>query len=109
MLGIYLAMLLGAAGRSYILPAATFEDCKVWTAHKRSGPGRERDVTWLRGFISGADLILARPGDRMLQYGGDDPRDDIAVVDRYCAGHPDARVEEAGRALVLKLKRQSGL
>ncbi|THD79863.1 MAG: hypothetical protein E7812_08255 [Phenylobacterium sp.] len=109
MLGIYLAALLGAAEPAFILPVATFEDCHVWTAHRRSRAARDRDTMWLMGFVSGADLVLARPGDRMLQYGGDNPSDDIAVVDRYCASHPDARVEEAGRALVLKLKRRAGL
>lgn len=109
MLGIYLALALGSAEPAFILPTPTFEDCSAWSGHKPRSAERFRDISWLRGFLSGADLVLAKPGDRMLQYGGDDPRDYIAFVDRYCGAHPNARVEEGGRALVLKLKREGGL
>lgn len=80
--------------------------CSQWIANKAGdSAARSRDIEWLGGFLSAANIVRVGFGRGNATKSGDDFTDLVGRIDEYCTERPEDRVVEAGIALLGVLNR----
>ena len=107
---IVVILAVGAPARAVHMVGIGNRSCGSWIQARRQNPEQAHLLeSWVGGYLSGANSIIAPATKRDVLSGGIDAEGLWAWIDNYCRAHPLDSVSEAADQLAADLVRRAGV